>query len=81
MPYHAYYRGAVVRPCSEGSIMMTGFRTYLAAVLAVILGGGAAVGWWDVSVIADNGSEVLVAMGVVMAALRTITKTGPGQPQ
>lgn len=56
---------------------MTGYRTYLAAVLVAIFGALASTDW--LAVLNDpKAGAVAIASAVLMAAMRAVTKTPPG---
>lgn len=57
---------------------LVGYRTYLVAVLAAVFGALAIVDWN--AVVADPAAGwATVVMAVVMAAMRAITSTPPGE--
>lgn len=57
---------------------MTGYRTYLAAALVAIFGALASTDW--IAVLNDpKAGAVAVASAILMAVMRTLTTTPPGQ--
>jgi hypothetical protein len=60
--------------------MLVGYRTYLVAVLMAVFGALAVVDWNAVLSNPEAG-WVAVASAVIMAAMRAITSTPPGQGQ
>ena len=60
--------------------MLVGYRTYLVAVLMAVFGALAVVDWNAVLSNPEAG-WVAVVSAVIMAAMRAITSTPPGQSQ
>ncbi len=57
---------------------MTGYRTYLAAALVAIFGALASTDW--VAVLDDpKAGAVAVGSAILMAIMRTLTTTPPGE--
>lgn len=58
---------------------LVGFRTYIVAALIAIFGALAALDW---NVILDDpkAGVVVVISSIVMAIMRSVTKTPPGTP-
>jgi len=57
---------------------MTGYRTYLVAALTALFGALATVDW-NTFLHDPKAGASIIAMSVIMAVMRSITSTPPGQ--
>jgi hypothetical protein len=65
-------------PSTKGKQMLTGYRTYVVAGLVATFGVLASTDW--VSFMNDpKAGAVAIGSGILMAVMRSITSTPPGQ--
>lgn len=61
-------------------VNLTGYRTYIASVLVAVFGALAAVDWLGFLNHPTITGGTMIAVGILMAVMRSVTNTPPGQP-